>query len=85
MNPSAPGWIKKFGSLLKTEELPYSSYKELYLELLDNGFVYGIHLDIPSFIPTEHKLSEDEIAKINLLTALYFSYKFVFLQIISVT
>lgn len=76
MNPSAPGWINKFGSLLKTGELPYSSYKELYLELLDNGFVYGIHLDIPSFIPTEHKLSEDEIAKINLLTALYFAFRF---------
>jgi len=76
MNPSAQGWINKFGSLLKTEGLPYSSYKELYLELLDNGFVYGIHLDIPSFIPTEHKLSEDEIAKINLLAALYFSYHF---------
>lgn len=76
MNPSAPGWINKFGSLLKTKEVPYASFKELYLELLDNGFVYGIHLAIPSFIPTEHKLSEDEIAKINLLAGLYFSYQF---------
>src|SRR5690606_3781937 len=28
----------------------------------------------PSFIEAEHSLSEDEIAKINLLTALYFTY-----------
>ena len=76
MNPSAPGWINKFGSLLKSEEVPYTSYNEFYLELLDHGFVYGIHLDIPPFIKAEHELTEDEIAKINLLSALYFSYWF---------
>ncbi|MDT0607109.1 LETM1-related biofilm-associated protein [Croceitalea rosinachiae] len=76
MNPSSPGWINKFGSLLKTKEVPFLTYEELYLELLNHGFIYGIHLDIPSFITTEHRLSEDEIAKINLLAGLYFSYRF---------
>ncbi len=75
MNPSTSGWINKFGSLLHSEEASYPSYKALYLELLNNGFIYGIHLDIPLFIKAEHQLSEDEIAKINLLAALYFLYK----------
>lgn len=76
MNPSAAGWINKFGSLLNTEVTPYTSYKEVYSELLEYGFVYGIHLGTPSFITIEHQLSEDEIAKINLLSALYYSFKF---------
>ncbi|GMN04733.1 hypothetical protein MTsPCn5_01210 [Croceitalea sp. MTPC5] len=76
MNPSAPGWINKFGSLLRTTTTTYASYSELYDELLNHGFIYGIHLNIPTFIESEHSLSEDEIAKINLLSALYFSYEF---------
>ncbi|KPM33111.1 Hypothetical protein I595_13 [Croceitalea dokdonensis DOKDO 023] len=76
MNPSAQGWITKFGSLVKTEKTPYANHKELYQELLQNGFIYGIHLNISGFIPSEHQLSEDEVAKINLLTALYFAYHF---------
>ncbi|WP_350285386.1 LETM1-related biofilm-associated protein [uncultured Croceitalea sp.] len=76
MNPSASGWINKFGSLVHNKAYTYSSYQELYLEFLEHGFVYGIHLEAPSFIEPEHTLSEDEIAKINLLTALYFSYVF---------
>ncbi|MFD2098210.1 LETM1-related biofilm-associated protein [Flagellimonas iocasae] len=76
MNPSASGWINKFGHLVDKETRIFSDFESLYQELKRNGFVYGVHLDIPSFIEVEHTLSEDEIAKINLLTALYFTFQF---------
>jgi len=76
MNPSASGWINKFGHLVDKETEIFPDFESLYQELKTNGFVYGVHLDIPSFIEVEHTLSEDEIAKINLLTALYFTFQF---------
>ncbi|GAB4509929.1 MAG: hypothetical protein Tsb004_11820 [Allomuricauda sp.] len=76
MNPSASGWINKFGHLVDQESSYFDDFESLYRELKANGFIYGVHLSIPSFIPVEHTLSEDEIAKINLLTALYFTYTF---------
>ncbi len=74
MNPSAPGWINKFGHLVNQGGASYSNFESLYRDLKGNGFVYGVHLAVPPFIEAEHELSEDEIAKINLLTALYFTY-----------
>lgn len=76
MNPSASGWINKFGHLAKKKKAGFANFGSLYLELKKNGFVYGVHLDIPPFIEVEHTLSEDEVAKINLLTALYYTYTF---------
>ncbi|WP_350292197.1 LETM1-related biofilm-associated protein [uncultured Croceitalea sp.] len=76
MNPSASGWISKFGSLSKEHLDSYTNFDSLYDDLLVNGFIYGIHLEVPVFIETEHELSEDEVAKINLLSALYYSYRF---------
>ncbi|MBU2976404.1 LETM1-related biofilm-associated protein [Zobellia sp. B3R18] len=74
MNPSASGWINKFGSLVEKERDRYSSFDTLYRDLRSTGFVYGINMGIPQFIVAEHKLSEDECAKINLLNALYGTY-----------
>ena len=76
MNPSASGWINKFGHLVGKEDAPFPDFESLYQELKSNGFIYGIHLEIPSFIDVAFSLTEDEIAKINLLTALYFTYYF---------
>lgn len=76
MNPSAPGWITKYGSLFKEDMVTYNSYDALYEEHLAHGFVYGIHLKPPHFVKPEHELSEDEIAKINLLNTLYFCFYF---------
>ncbi|SNZ00518.1 LETM1-related biofilm-associated protein [Flagellimonas pacifica] len=76
MNPSSSGWINKFGHLVKNEDLLFPNFESLYHELKKNGFVYGIHLNVSDFIDAEHTLTEDEIAKINLLTALYFTYRF---------
>jgi hypothetical protein len=76
MNPSASGWINKFGHLVNQESSYFEDFDSLYRDLKANGFIYGVHLNIPSFVPAEHALSEDEIAKVNLLTALYFTYTF---------
>jgi len=75
MNPSASGWIEKFGFLIQDNLETYSNFRDLYGGLKKTGFVYGINVKVPRFISLEHKLSEDENAKINLLTALYFTFK----------
>ncbi|MBT8281378.1 MAG: LETM1 domain-containing protein [Muriicola sp.] len=74
MNPSGPGWINKFGEVVRNKEGIYSDFSTLYTSLKDYGFVYGMNVKTPSFISIEHAPSEDEMAKINLLTALYFTF-----------
>ncbi len=76
MNPSASGWINKFGHLVKEASFEYPNDAALYAELVNNGFVYGVHLKASDFIVAEHPFTEDEVAKANLLTALYFSFLF---------
>jgi len=75
MNPSATGWIEKFGHLVEQNKDAVKSFQGLYGGLKKWGFVYGINVKSPRYIESEHTLSEDEHAKINLLTALYFTYK----------
>ncbi len=75
MNPSATGWINKFGSEIRDQLDYYTSFADLYTDLKETGFVYGINTQIPQFIHTAHTLSEDEKAKINLLAALYYTYR----------
>lgn len=72
---SANGWIEKFGFLVKKEPLLYQDFDSMYKTLKKLGFVYGINVAIPEFVRSEHKLTEDEMAKVNLLTALYGTYK----------
>ena len=74
MNPSASGWIEKFGSLAKSHHGTYKDFNDLYYALKKIGFVYGINSGLPSYVQPEHKLAEDEKAKINLLNALYFTF-----------
>ncbi len=74
MNPSGPGWINKFGEAVTNKSGIYSDFSTLYESLKSNGFVYGINVKIPSFISIQHSPSEDEMAKINLVSALYFTY-----------
>lgn len=71
MNPSATGWIDKFGQLTRDVELPTHSFTSLYQVLKKTGFVFGINVGIPPVFHPEHELGEDEKAKINLLTGLY--------------
>ena len=67
MNPSSVGWIGKYFHLIKDDVLPFSSFRDLYGELKKTGFVYGINIKIPRKIEADHKLTEDEAAKINVL------------------
>lgn len=75
MNPSSSGWINKFGSLTTQDVISYSDFTSLYRALKKTGFIYGINTAIPDFISPEHHLSEDEKAKINLLNALYATFR----------
>ncbi|WP_291967864.1 LETM1-related biofilm-associated protein [Maribacter sp.] len=75
MNPSSSGWIEKYGSLVQKHQDVYPTFEALYATLKKSGFVYGLNASIPEFIDLEHTLSEDEKAKINLLHALFFSYR----------
>lgn len=74
MNPSASGWINKFGVIANREVATYANFQPVYGELKKSGFVYGINIKVPRYIDLEHQLSEDEKAKINLLSALYHTY-----------
>lgn len=75
MNPSASGWIEKYGSVVQKHQHAFPDFDALYNSLKNSGFVYGLNTGIPDFIHSEHSLSEDEKAKINLLHALYFTFK----------
>ncbi len=75
MNPSAAGWILKFGSLQKGDTLPYRDLQALHRDLRSCGFMYGINVAHPGHIATAHRLSQDENAKLNLLSGLYYSYR----------
>lgn len=74
MNPSASGWINKFGAIISDSPGRYESFQDLYNGLKKTGFVYGINIKVPRFIASEHRLSEDEKAKLNLLIGLYHVY-----------
>lgn len=70
MNPSAQGWILKYDNIIQ-HRLLVSNNNELYLLLRKFGFIYGVNIEFPSQIETQHTFSVDEKAKINLLFALH--------------
>lgn len=75
MNPSSSGWISKFESVIEEHQDKYTDFSALYSDLKRTGFVYGINTEVLPFILSEHTLSEDEKAKINLFSALYYTYR----------
>lgn len=75
MNPSASGWITKLLKILsENQELINQSEALLYCSLRDSGFIYGNnrHL-IVDFIDSQD-LTDEEICKINLFLALYYTH-----------
>ncbi|WP_077403211.1 LETM1-related biofilm-associated protein [Cellulophaga omnivescoria] len=74
MNPSASGWIDKFGQIATNSTVAHTNFEELYSSLCTTGFIYGIHVKWLQFIPITHTPTEDENAKANLISALYFTY-----------
>ncbi|MDX1471920.1 MAG: hypothetical protein R3213_10520, partial [Flavobacteriaceae bacterium] len=75
MNPSANGWVAKYGKLLATTPAGYADFSEKYASLRKLGFVYGINSRTPSFLQSRLIYSTDEVAKINLTYGLYHTYK----------
>lgn len=75
MNPSNSGWIAKYGHVVSTRPDDYADFESLYEGLKGTGFIYGINVSTPGFIRAVHQLSEDEKAKINLLTGLWYTYR----------
>lgn len=76
MNPSTAGWIEKFCSKIAKNRIPYDTYNELYTHLKQFGFIYGVNISITNKIDQMHSYSEDELAKVNLITGLYHIYYF---------
>ncbi|WP_299334629.1 LETM1-related biofilm-associated protein [uncultured Psychroserpens sp.] len=76
MNPSTNGWIEKFCSQLSKKGVAFETYDQLYDNLKDFGFIYGVNVRVTDKIEQIHKYSEDELAKMNLITGLYHIYLF---------
>jgi len=76
MNPSTNGWIENLCSQILKNGLPFKNFQQLYGALKSYGFIYGVNVDATAAFKKIHKYSEDEIAKINLVTALYHIYYF---------
>jgi len=76
MNPSTNGWIEKFCSQLSKKGVPFESYTDLYSNLKRFGFIYGVNISITDNIEQIHNYSEDELAKVNLITGFYHVYYF---------
>ncbi|WP_431135080.1 LETM1-related biofilm-associated protein [Psychroserpens mesophilus] len=76
MNPSTAGWIEKFCSQISKKGVPFENYPSMYLFLKDYGFIYGVNVNITDKVDQTLTYSEDELAKINLITGLYHVYYF---------
>ena len=76
MNPSTNGWIEKICFQISKNTSPYSNYEALYEDLKQNGFIYGVNVAITEAVDKIHTYSEDELAKVNLITGLYHIYRF---------
>ncbi len=77
MNPSTAGWIAKYGHVVSNRQDAFADFDSLYEGLKGTGFIYGINIGTPLFISALHELSEDEKAKINLVTGLWHTYRLV--------
>lgn len=76
MNPSTAGWIVKFCSQISKKGVPFENYDSLYSSLKDYGFIYGVNVNITDTIDRTLTYSEDELAKVNLITGFYHIYLF---------
>ena len=75
MNPSASGWITKLlKTLSENQRFINQSEASLYCSLRDSGFIYGNNKSlIVDFIDSQD-LTDEEICKVNLFLALYFTH-----------
>ncbi len=77
MNPSSSGWIDKYIFILGKSKanFPFNTEIDFYDNLRKNGFIYGFSVNTLIEIETVSvELTEEEIAKVNLLQAFFFVY-----------
>jgi hypothetical protein len=75
MNPSASGWITKLlKELSEHQGFINQSEASLYCSLKDSGFIYGNNKSLIINFIEAHDLTDEEICKINLFLALYFTH-----------
>lgn len=75
MNPSASGWIDKYIFILEKYEVSFfnSNEVEFYQQLRQSGFIYGFSVrPLLYLIDDSFKLTEDELAKLNIFHSLLF-------------
>ena len=76
MNPSAQGWIKKTIKVIEAYgQLDDLDIKSFYLSLRESGFIYGNNVTVVHQLIDKRDLSSEELCKLNLFVALYFSHK----------
>lgn len=75
MNPSASGWIDKYFFILEKSDVSFfnSNEIEFYQHLRQSGFIYGFSVrPLLHLIDDSFKLTEDELAKLNIFHTLLF-------------
>src|SRR5690606_670287 len=75
MNTSASGWIDKYIFILEKSNVSFLNSDELefYEQLRQSGFIYGFSIrPLLNLNDASLKLSEDELAKLNLFHTLLF-------------
>lgn len=75
MNPSSTGWIKKLEHEVSKNDLFLKFSPELFYGALRTcGFIYGSNQDIVAQVVHTSGLTEEEICKVNLCLALYYTH-----------
>jgi len=78
MNPSNLGWINRYLSTYEEDlqDLSKLTLEDFYKRLRNSGFIYGTNLTIISKLKNEDfKLTQEELAKVNLFTSLLIVYR----------
>jgi hypothetical protein len=75
MNPSSAGWINKLIKEMTKNNLFLKYDEESFYDALRScGFIYGSNLDVVAQVIDKKDLTEDELCKINLCLALYYTH-----------
>ncbi|MFN2261642.1 MAG: LETM1-related biofilm-associated protein [Psychroflexus sp.] len=72
MNPSTSSWLKHAVKLSLTKFETGIGFDDFYSELRTAGFIYGTNQNSVLAVDSVHKLTQQELAKINLLAGLIY-------------
>ena len=75
MNPSSAGWIRKLLKETDKNDLFLKHDKTFFYDALRScGFIYGSNLDVVTQVLPKEGLTEDELCKVNLCLAFYYTH-----------